>query len=162
MYGIIKKNKVYKLIYKTVFLISIFWISLFFISKENVFGAVEINSMEQNAIKGEWVKDNTGWWYRNADGTYPKNGWADIDGERYYFSKYGYRQTGWITDSGKKYFLNKEGKMCKNTWIEQTYYLKQDGTMAVSEWVENGKYYVDKDGKKVTINTNEEWELPII
>ena len=24
-------------------------------------------------VTGSWLKDNTGWWYRNTDGTYPRN-----------------------------------------------------------------------------------------
>ena len=28
-----------------------------------------------------WIQDNHGWWYKNKDGTYPKNSWQKIDGE---------------------------------------------------------------------------------
>ena len=32
-----------------------------------------------------WVKDSVGWWYRFADGTYPTNGWLQINGQWYCF-----------------------------------------------------------------------------
>ncbi len=75
-----------------------------------------------------WKKDSKGWWYQNADGTYPKNAWKKINGSWYHFDANGYMQTGWY----------KEG----NEW----YYLKNSGAMAVSEWVENDKYYIDSNG----------------
>ena len=35
--------------------------------------------------KGTWIQDSTGWWFRNADGTYPANQWAYINGAWYHF-----------------------------------------------------------------------------
>ncbi len=77
---------------------------------------------------GSWKKDSKGWWYQNADGTYPKNQWKKIGEKWYHFDAGGYMQTGWY----------KEGSVY--------YYLKADGSMAVDEWVENGKYYLDSNG----------------
>ena len=60
---------------------------------------------------GAWVKDATGWWYRYADGTYPKASWQQLlyNGrmEWYHFDSRGYMQTGWFTDKdGHIYYLN--------------------------------------------------------
>lgn len=44
-----------------------------------------------------WIKDETGWWYRNNDGTYPKNEWQLINNLWYYFNFSGYAVTGWQT-----------------------------------------------------------------
>ena len=82
-------------------------------------------------VTGGWKQDSKGWWYQNADGTYPKNAWKKIDGKWYHFDANGYMQTGWY----------KEG----TTY----YYLKSNGAMATDEWVENGKYYIDTNGKWV-------------
>ena len=44
----------------------------------------------------QWKHDNIGWWYQNADGTYPKNLWQLTYGSWYHFDQYGYMQTGWL------------------------------------------------------------------
>lgn len=75
-----------------------------------------------------WKQDTKGWWYQNADGTYPKDAWKKIGSKWYHFDKNGYMQTGWY----------KEGNYY--------YYLKADGSMAADEYVENGKYYIDSNG----------------
>lgn len=119
-------------------------------------------------VTGSWLKDNTGWWYRNTDGTYPRNQWQYIDGNWYHFDQNGYMQTGWLQlgntwyylkpsgamaigwekVGGDWYYLNSSGAMqtgwlqLGNTW----YYLKSSGAMASNEWVDGGVYYVDANG----------------
>ena len=75
-----------------------------------------------------WKQDSKGWWYQNADGTYVKNAWKQINGKWYHFDKNGYMQTGWYQE-GSNY-----------------YYLKSNGVMATDEWVDGGKYYVNSKG----------------
>lgn len=55
-----------------------------------------------------WVKDNTGWWYRNADGSYPKSKWQKIAGKWYYFNTSGYAVSGWQKINNVWYLLAKE------------------------------------------------------
>ncbi len=60
---------------------------------------------------GQWILDETGWWYKNNDGTYPADTWAllSYDGKTswYHFNKAGYMETGWFVDTdGKTYYLN--------------------------------------------------------
>lgn len=119
-------------------------------------------------VTGSWLKDNTGWWYRNTDGTYPRNQCQYIDGNWYHFDQNGYMQTGWLQlgntwyylkpsgamaigwekVGGDWYYLNSSGAMqtgwlqLGNTW----YYLKSSGAMASNEWVDGGVYYVDANG----------------
>ena len=50
----------------------------------------------QPAPSGAWMLDSIGWWYRNADGTYPANTSAVIDGRTYRFDGRGYMRTGWV------------------------------------------------------------------
>ena len=77
-----------------------------------------------------WQKDNKGWWYRNADGTYPtnnwqqvngsypKNDWQRIDGKWYYFDSVGYMVTGWIEWNGKYYYCRPvDGDMLVDTVV---------------------------------------------
>ena len=62
-----------------------------------------------------WQKNSTGWWYQNADGSYPANKWQQIDNVWYYFDERGY--------------------MKSNTWYKHSdgnwYYLLPNGAMAI-------------------------------
>lgn len=52
--------------------------------------------MTMTSFGGQWIQDDSGWWYQNDDGSYPVNGWKWIDGnldgiaECYYFDTNGY------------------------------------------------------------------------
>lgn len=56
------------------------------------------------SFAGEWKSNNNGWWYQNDDGSYPKNTWQWIDGnkdgisESYYFNENGYLLTNTTKD----------------------------------------------------------------
>ena len=100
-------------------------------------------------LKEGWKQDGTGYWYQNADGTYPKNSWKKIDGNWYYFNASGYRTTGWQKVGKNWYYMNSNGVMAANRWVDGVYYVKSSGAMAVSEWVDNNRYYVGADGKWV-------------
>ena len=64
-----------------------------------------------------WQLDHVGWWYQNADGTYPVNTWCWIDGngdsiaECYYFDTVGYCLLNTVTPDG--YIVDANG-----AWIE--------------------------------------------
>ena len=75
----------------------------------------------------QWKKDNGGWWYQHADGSYTTNDWESIDGEWYYFDAILARI------------------MMTSSWIGN-YYVKADGTMARSECVDENRYYVNEYG----------------
>ena len=85
------------------------------------------------AAAASWVKDSIGWWYHNADGSYPRSCWKEIDGDWYYFN-------------AKGYALASEWILYKNKW----YYLKEDCRMAKG-WaeVENEWYYLDSGRRRV-------------
>ncbi|MBQ3664474.1 MAG: MBL fold metallo-hydrolase, partial [Lachnospiraceae bacterium] len=84
--------------------------------------------VKEEETTGTWKKDSNGWWYKNPDGSYPKNQWKKIDGKWYHFDENGYMQTGWYQEG------------------DYYYYLKKDGTMACDEYVVDGKYYIDSNG----------------
>lgn len=63
------------------------------------------------AYAGQWLKDDTGWWYQNNDGSYLKSGWYWVDGASYLFNDNGYIYTSTTTPDG--YQVNSDG-----AWVE--------------------------------------------
>ena len=59
---------------------------------------------------GEWVKNDTGWWFRYNDGTWPASRWAELVwngvSSWYYFNADGYMETGWLNEGGHWYYLH--------------------------------------------------------
>ncbi|MCD8082954.1 MAG: M15 family metallopeptidase [Clostridiales bacterium] len=49
-----------------------------------------------------WIRNGTGYWYRNEDGTYPANQWRTINHHWYLFNKDGYMCTGWHRWNGSE------------------------------------------------------------
>lgn len=79
------------------------------------------------AADAQWKKNDKGWWYEEADGSYPTNQWRFINNKWYYFDNIGY--------------------MLENRWVGN-YYVGADGAMLVSTSTPDG-YYVDANGKWV-------------
>lgn len=118
------------------------------ISREQFKHDIE-HGLEQKEIKEGWQKNANGWWYQNADGSYPTNKWQKINEKWYFFNEGGYCLTNkWIKRGTAWYWLDNDGVMAtgwkkiNNEW----YYFKQDGEM-VTGWV---KYY----DKWYYLNTN--------
>lgn len=60
----------------------------------------------------QWVKSADGrWWWRNEDGSYPRDAWKKIAGSWYLFDKSGWMLTGWQKRKGKWYYLRTSGAM---------------------------------------------------
>lgn len=51
-------------------------------------------------ISEGWKQDANGWWYQNADGSYPQNTWKEIGGTQYYFGGDGYMLHDTTTPDG--------------------------------------------------------------
>lgn len=98
-----------------------------------------------------WVQDSNGWWYRNADGSWPMEEWKKIDGNWYYFNEEGY-------------MIHEEWKKTGEKW----YYLGTDGAMVTETILPIGKevYAFGPDGAmlegKITLETNERGALTLI
>ena len=93
-----------------------------------------------------WVENENGWQYKDENGNLLKDGWWEIEGERYYFDKDGYRASYWLYADGQYYWLGTDGKM-QTGWQEvwgKWYYLGKaadDGVMR-TYWQEiDGEYY---------------------
>lgn len=78
-------------------------------TKQPVMSAADLSKMTSSGVMG-WQQDDKGWWYRDTDGTFFKNGWKEIDGSKYYFDENGYMKTGWLELDGEDYFFDDSGK----------------------------------------------------
>ena len=77
------------------------------------------------AATAQWKRNDKGWWYEEANGSYPTATWKLINNKWYYFDGIGY--------------------MAESRWIGN-YYVGADGAMLVSTVTPDG-YYVDETGK---------------
>lgn len=101
---------------------------------------------------GSWVNNGWGWWYKNADGSYPKNEWKKLD-TWYYFNKDGYSVVGWQKINNVWYYFDENCRMqigwnfINNNW----YYMDSSGAMQIGWIYDNDKsYYMDSSGAMVT------------
>lgn len=127
------------------------------------------NAQPETPKKG-WQKDDKGYWYARANGSYPKAQFEYIeenkswfyfdesgymysdkwlkhtDGHWYYFDKDGYMATSWKKINNKWYYFNRDGAMATGwvKWYEKWYYLdSEDGDMKSNTFVPyNGGYYL--------------------
>ena len=101
-----------------------------------------------SANGGSWQRDSVGWWYKNSNGSYPKNDWQRIDGKWYYFDGRGYiTHSKWERIKDYWYYFNTSGHMTENAWEmigDKWYYFDTKGHMLSNQWV--GDYYVGRDG----------------
>lgn len=80
-------------------------------------------------VRGEWMHDGLGWWYKHSDGTYTKNNWEQIENKWYFFDAKGYMKTGWIDWNGTEYYCDdKTGAMLTSTTTPDGYILDSNGT----------------------------------
>jgi len=96
-----------------------------------------------------WIKNETGWWYKNTDSSFPKDCWKQIDNEWYSFDSQGYtRQSKWIQDQGYWYYLQDNCVMTRNKWLwidGECYYFGDKGGMYANCTTPDG-YKVDETG----------------
>ena len=97
------------------------------------------NALHSRITKGAtvgWQKDSKGWWYRLADGSYPKSKWLKVNGDWYYFNSDGYMRTGWLKYKNNWYYLDDtSGKMIHGVFRRvggKWYGFKANGTMVTS------------------------------
>ena len=64
-------------------------------------------ALTMTAFAGSWKKDSAGWWYRENDGSYPRETWKEVDGAWYYFDYDGYMLADTYAPDG--YYLGKSG-----------------------------------------------------
>lgn len=92
-----------------------------------------------------WIKDDKGWWYRNADGSYPKQCWKWLQEKTsgtwgwYLFDHDGYMLKGYHSDeNGNKYLL------CPDTGINEGKCMvtNDQGVLFIAEYDMLNKRYI--------------------
>lgn len=84
--------------------------------------AVLTMAMTMTSFAAGWQKSDSGWWWQNADGTWPVNAWKWIDGngdgnaECYYFDSNGYMLAGTTTPDGCE--VNADGAWVVNGTVQ--------------------------------------------
>ena len=126
--------------------------------------AGQVLGVDRSLSYGKWIKDEKGWWYRRADGSYPKNTWGyeEYNGKSYwyYFLDSGYMATGWVNLNGSKYYLfsGSDGWMGRMLigwqWVDgYCYYFGTDSGNNEGHLYRNEKtpdgYQVDSEGRWV-------------
>lgn len=102
------------------------------------------------STKTGWILDKTGWWYRNADGSYPKNQWTLIGGDWYWFDTNGYAvHDTWKELNGQWYYFKSDCRMVKGwrkvdgKWYylnPQAYTNHPEGAMK-DGWLLDGRFW---------------------
>ena len=104
---------------------------------------------------GEWKQDSRGWWYSNADGSYPKDQAVTIGGTVYRFDASGYMRTGWVKDGGSWYYHTGSGAQASGWTLVggSWYYLDPSSGAMTTGWLKDGGswYYLNpSDGAMAT------------
>lgn len=94
-------------------------------------GIVRKNEIKKD-MRGSWIRNEKGWWYKRADASYPSDGWIKLEKTWYHFDKEGYMSVGWVHWKGDWYYLDTDGKMLYNTTTPDGYKLGADGA-----WIRN-------------------------
>ena len=119
-------------------------------------GSKSQNNNGKSSSASGWKQDAHGWWYQNANGSYPRNAWSQIGGAWYLFNASGYMTTGWQHSNGAWYYLGSNGAMLTN-WVNhggRWYFMNGSGIMMANSWVQSGGkwYYMGADGAML-VNT---------
>lgn len=106
-----------------------------------------------DSVRGGWIQNQTGWWYRYNNGDYLTDCWKYIGNEWYYFNSDGYMLNGWQHLDGRWYYLSGSGAMLTG-WQNingRWYYLESSGAMATGWKIVGGLWYcLDKSGAMLT------------
>ena len=111
--------------------------------------AIAVSSVAAQADDPGWNKDERGWWFKEADGSYPMEQWRLIGSAWNYFDSNGYMVTGWKQLNGEWYYFNSDGYM-QTGWQQiddKWYYFDGAGVMTTGELTIGGTdYYFADDG----------------
>lgn len=116
------------------------------------------------AQAGTWKQNSTGWWWQEADGSYPASEWKTIGEKKYYFDQRGYMKSGWYKEGNAWYYLGTAGDGAMKTGWQKVngawYYMNEDGKMATG-WKKIGAnwYYLNSSGAMQTgwLKTGDAW-----
>ena len=106
------------------------------------------------AVAGQWISDALGWWWRNADGTYPASETLRINGEVYRFDARGYMVTGWASENGHWFYYGVSGAQASG-WVSvggTWYYLDPATGAMVTGWLELDGVWFRLDGSGAMVS----------
>lgn len=105
-----------------------------------------------------WVKNSTGWWYREADGSYPANKWRKIGNEWFFFDENGYCLINrWLYRNNNYYYLDTRGAAFTNRWAEingKWYYFNENSEMKKG-WVKYKDHWFYLDAVNGDMKSNQ-------
>ena len=108
----------------------------------------------ENVIKGQWIKQKDGWYYKDENGNDVRGKWAKIAERWYVFDEAGRAIKGWFRSGNDWYYLNQDDyAMLARQWITVNgcgYYLERSGVMARNAYVKGDGdiyYFVSEEGK---------------
>lgn len=110
---------------------------------------VDEEELWYQAGNGNWVQNQTGWWYSYANGSYPAKCWKYINGAWYYFNREGYMTTGWQYVDSEWYYLAPSGAMMTGWQYinNQWYYMDGSGVMQTGwQYINRRWYCMDQNG----------------
>ena len=104
--------------------------------------------------EGAWMSDARGWWYRLADGSFPKDTALVIGGSVYRFDESGYMRTGWVKDQGSWFYHQASGAQAVG-WVKQGaswFYLDEATGAMATGWLHLGSswFYMSPEGVMTT------------
>ncbi|GJC75299.1 peptidoglycan recognition family protein [Adlercreutzia equolifaciens] len=106
------------------------------------------SSIENGAAR--WVKDSKGWWYRNADGSWPRSKWRKIGGSWYYFDSGGYALCNkWQKIGGSWYWFKLTCAAAESEWVQLKgvwYWFDSSCAAACGGWRKIAGYWYLFDG----------------
>lgn len=119
-------------------------------NKFSSFILVEVENEETIVTQEGWQKNDNGWWYRNSDGSYPKDGWKQISDKWYAFDSRGYMREGWYRQNESWYYLQPNSGHMVSGWQyinSNLYYFTQGGVMATGwQYIDDTFYYFTSGG----------------
>ena len=94
-----------------------------------------------------WQKDDNGWWYRDADGGYPRECWRQIEGKWYYFDRDGYMLSDTeFTYGNKVYVIDESGHVVNIRDKEEANVSKYYTDVKDSAWYAEAVDYCKDNG----------------
>ena len=110
------------------------------------------NTSGTSSVTEGWKQDAAGWWYQNADGSYPANAWKQVNGKWYYFEANGYIAANkWINGT---YYVGSDGAMLTNTTTPDGYQVGADGA-----WIQGAQTQMTNDGVHTKTFYDADWQL---
>ena len=106
--------------------------------------------MEEGQPRTGWFCSGGVNYYLKEDGSVT-TGWAEVGGEKRFFSDTGALRMGWLVDDEQSYYLLRNGVPATGWKIVDgdRYFLGDDGVLRKNGWLqlEDKLYYLDEDGK---------------